>query len=375
MKLLFTFITCSMLTTLCLAQENSSKITVGTSYSIESTILNEKRVIQVYTPDGYSASKQQYPVLYILDGQQYFLSGVGLLKSIRSPRAIPEMIVVGITDNESSRWTWFGDEKEKFSRFLIDEVIPFVKANYSTNEERVIFGWEGGAYYASELLLTHPEIFNGAILSNGGYASKEMLKDFTTDKATYLYMANSKKDIYNIDYTEEFHEILKENSPKNLVWNYDLHNNEVHESLAHLALYKGLKFYYHNYNSLVFESIQQYIDLGGMEYLTSYFKGRSERFGFDNTIDNSTKNALIWLAWKRDRFEYFKLFMTEFKDVLTTKRYDSAYWQHRFGQFYLKHKDYPNAIKYFNTGLSKYPNSRFEKQMKEGLMEAKNRKK
>lgn len=372
MKQLFFFIICSFLITTSLAQENSSQITLGTNYNFKSTILNEERTIQVYTPDGYSAATQKYPVLYILDGQQYFLSGVGLLKSIRTPRAIPEMIVVGISDKQSSRWTWFGDEKEKFSSFLIEEVIPFINAKYRTNEERIIFGWEGAAYYASELLLKHPEAFNGAILTNGGYASKETVKGFNSSKATYLYMANSKKDIYNIDYTEDFHKTLKNHSPQNLIWKYDLQNDEIHESLAHLALYKGLKFYYHNYNSLVFESIQQYIDLGGMDYLTTYFKERSKRFGKEETIDNSTKNSLIWLAWKRDNFEYFSLFMTEFKDVLTTKRYDSAYWQHRFGEFYLKHKDYKNASKYFTIGLTKYPNSRFEQQMKEGLNKAKN---
>lgn len=374
MRYLIIFITCYFLTQICHSQENSSQITVGENQNIKSSILNEERAIQIYTPDGYSESEQKYPVLYILDGQQYFLSGVGIQKAIRRPRVIPKMIVVGITDNESSRWKWFGDEKEKFSNFLIDEVIPFINSNYRTNEERIIFGWEASAYYASELILKHPKVFYGAILSNGGYAPKEIVKDFCTTQATYLYMTNSKKDIYNIDYTDEFHEILKEHSPKNLIWKYDLYNDEVHESLAYLALYKGLKFYYHNYNSLAFESIQQYIDLGGMNYLTSYFKERAMRFGGDGTIDNSTKNTLIWLAWKRNNFKYFKLFMNEFEDVLTTKRYASAYWQNRFGQFYLKHKDFQNAIKHFNIGLDKYPNSRFEKQMKEGLIAAKSRK-
>lgn len=374
MKLLFTFITYSFLIGTCLSQENSSQISVGINHTIKSSILNEERRIQIYTPDSYSKTKQKYPVLYILDGQQYFLSGVSIQKALLEPRAIPEMIVLGITNNELSRYNWFGDEKEKFSNFLINEIIPFINSNYRTNGENVIFGWETAAYYASELLLKHPRVFNGAILSNGGYASKELVKDFNTTKSTYLYIANSKKDIYNIAETEKFHDNLKKHCPKSLIWKYDLFNDETHESLAHLALYKGLKFYYHNYNSLAFESIQEYIDLGEIDYLTTYFKERAKRFGGEGAIDNNTKNGLIWLAWKRGNFEYFNIFMTEFEDVLTTKRYASAYWQNRFGQFYLKHKDYQNAIKHFNVGLAKYPNTRFEKQMREGLIEAKTRK-
>ena len=46
--------------------------------------------------------------------------------------------------------------------------------------------------------------------------------------------------------------------------------------------------------------------------------------------------------------------MTEFKDVLSTKRYSSEYWQNRFGQFYLKHNNYDKAIKYFTAAHTKY---------------------
>ena len=49
--------------------------------------------------------------------------------------------------------------------------------------------------------------------------------------------------------------------------------------------------------------------------------------------------------------------MEEFKEVLSTKRYASAYWQNRLGQFYLKHKDYDNAIKFFEYGIETYPES------------------
>ncbi|WP_422857962.1 alpha/beta hydrolase-fold protein [Flagellimonas sp. S174] len=370
-RLLIFTLFCFVNTGLCAAQEDNSPITIGINHTITSSILNQDRTIQIYTPDSYSNTTEEYPVLFILDGQRYFLSGVAVQKAIKNPRAIPEMIVVGITTTNPLRRTLFGDESEKFTDFLIKEVVHYVDSNYRTSEKRVIFGWEDAAYYISELILQN-EVFDGAIISDGGYASENLVKGFTSKKEVYLFMANSRKDIYNISYTDAFQEVLKNHAPKSLIWKYRLFNEEIHESLPHLALYKGLKHYYHNYNSLVFESIQEYIDLGGMDYLTSYFEKRAKRFGFDKQIDNSTKNALIWLAWKRDNFEYFTLFMTEFKDVLTTERYASAYWQNRFGQFYLKHKDYQNAITYFNAGLAKYPNSPFEEEMQKGLSHAKN---
>ncbi|WP_350287379.1 alpha/beta hydrolase-fold protein [uncultured Croceitalea sp.] len=374
MKPLLLCIMCCFLNTICIAQENSSPINIGINHTIKSSILNQDRTIQIYTPNGYSDSKQEYPVLYILDGQWYFLSGVAIQKALRTPGAIPDMIVVGINNSNPLRRTLFSDKNEKFTDFLINEVIHYIDSNYRTNKERLIFGWEAAAYYISELILEKSEFFNGAIITDGGYASEDLVNTFSSKKDIYLFMANSRKDIYYIGSTEAFHEILKKNNPKNLIWKYDLFNDEVHETLAHLAIYKGLKYYYHNYDSLVFESIQHYIDSGGMDYLTAYFKERAKRFGGDDRIDNSTKNGLIWLAWNRNNFEYFNIFMTEFKDVLTTDRYASAYWQNRFGQFYLKHKDYQNAIKYFNEGLTEFPNSNFEEEMQKGLAEAKKRK-
>ena len=59
--------------------------------------------------------------------------------------------------------------------------------------------------------------------------------------------------------------------------------------------------------------------------------------------------------------------MEEFKDVLTTRRYTNAYWQNRFGQFYLKHKDYDSAINYFERGIATYPDASEVKNMYNGL--------
>ena len=368
-KLVFLFAIVFSVTTS--AQTKETPITIGSNYTIASKILNLDREIQVYLPDSYTTSDQNYPVLYVLDGQRFFTNAVGIQKSLRSPIALPEMIVVGIQTKNPTRRPDYGRESAKFTLFLKNEVIGFIDANYRTTKERVIFGWEAAAYYISELILEEKGLFNGAIVTDGGLASENLIKEFQSDKEMYLYIANSKKDIYYLDSTEEFNKRLLKYNPKNLRWKYELFNDEVHQSMPHLAMYKGLQFYYHNYDALVFESIQEYKNLGGIPYINSYFKERAKRFGDNGNLSDNTKNSLIWLAWNRDNFEYFSLFMEEFKEVLSTRRYASAYWQNRLGQFYLKHKDYKNAKKYFEAGLSKYPGTNFEAEMKKGLEQAK----
>lgn len=369
-KIFLSVLTLVTIVTANFAQVKGAPISIGTNYTINSKILEKDREIQIYLPDSYDTSTEKYPVLYILDGQWFFSNGVSIQKSLRTPGAIPEMIVVGITNIRSLRRGLFSDG-EKFTSFLKEEVIQFVDANFRTTKERVIFGWEAAAYYISEMILKENDLFSGVIITDGGYASEEMVKGFNSDKEIYLYMANSRKDIYYISSSDGFNESLKKVNPKNLRWKYELFNDEVHETMPHLAMYKGLRYYYHNYDALVFENIQSYVKAGGLPYLKSYIKGREKRFGSDNSVNESTQNSLIWLGLNRDNFKYFSLFMDQFKEVLKTNRYANAYWQNQFGQFYLKHKDYKNAIKFFEIGIKEYPNTQFDEPMKKGLTTAK----
>ena len=366
-KLLLTI--CFLAITTIHAQTKGTSISIGDNYTIFSKVLNQESDIQVYLPNSYATSKENFPVLYILDGQRFFTNGVAIQKSLRSPIALPEMIVVGINSTQSTRRPLFGGG-DTYTSFIKEDVIKFVDTNFRTNKERIIFGWEAAAYYISKMILKEKDLFTGAIISDGGLASEKLVQDFNSDKEIYLYMANSKRDIYYVASSDRFNERLKKHNPKNLTWKYELFNEEVHQSMPHLAMYKGLQYYYHNYDALVFESIEAFEKAGGIPYLKSYIKEREKRFGTDKKVNESTQNSLIWLGLNRDNFKYFSFFMKEFKEVLDTPRYDSANWQNRLGQFYLKHKDYKNAIKFFERGIKKYPDSRQVNAMKKGLQEA-----
>ncbi|MBX2877423.1 MAG: tetratricopeptide repeat protein [Saprospiraceae bacterium] len=365
--ILFVAVLVSTLRTSLPAQTN---FTIGTTYTIPSEVLEQERQVHIYLPASYSTSQQNYPVLYILDGQWHFTNGVAIQQALRVPDRLPEMIVIGIQNANPLRRTLFWEKREKFHRFLEAELNPFLEKNFRVSGDRIIFGWEAGAYFACYALLHEKQLFNAAIVTNGGYADREMLDTFealSLHHPKHLFVANSIKDIYSIQDTEDLTQTLTDRSPKQLRWHYQTFNDEIHESLPYLALYHGLNFYYHNYNSLVFSSIEAYEESGGMDSLKRYFEERGKRYEFSPEIDNSTKNSLIWLAWKRDNFESFSYFMSEFADVLGTPRYASAYWQNRLAQFYLKHGDLEHAIQYFEQGISKYPDPQRLATMHAGL--------
>ena len=349
-----------------LSANNNKAVEIGQYHTIKSEILKSDRTIQIYLPDSYVLSDKKYPVLYILDGQWHFTNGVAIQKSLRVPDLLPEMIIVGIqTANPLRRSLMYG-EQDRFLNFIEKEVIAYVDLSLRTSNERILFGWEAAAFFSNFALLNKKQLFSAAIISNGAYASEETVDEFskiTMPEKKYLFIANSEKDIYSIQRSNDFVKLLKQKPLDNLNWKYQKFNDEIHESLAYVALYKGLRFYYHNYSSLVFSSIDEFKELGGIAYLEEYFKARGHRFGFDQHIDNSTKDSLIWLAWNHDDFADFDFFMREFKDVLSTKRYDSAYWKNRFGQFYLKHGALDEAMKFLEAGIVQYPQANEQAEM------------
>ncbi|MTI87728.1 MAG: esterase [Balneolaceae bacterium] len=306
---------------------------------LKSEYLQSQENIQVYLPKSYHQSDKKYPVLYILDGQWYFLNGVAIQETLRGDGLMPEMIVIGV-DYKSRAYhdSLHFNHWAALSNYIEEELIEFVDQNYRTNNERIVFGWENPSYMVCEFLFQEKPTFSGFISSNGGYVNDEMLEAFNAyhGKQLYLFVANSRKDIYTVNSSNELAETLRTNTPDQLTWHYELFNEETHESLAYTSLYQGLRYYYHNYSSKVFSDAKEFFDEGGIEALEKYFQERSERFGTDPAIDASTKNSLIWLAWRTDDFRSFKYFMEEFDDVLSTRRYASAYWQNRLGQFYLK---------------------------------------
>jgi predicted alpha/beta superfamily hydrolase len=339
---------------------------------VPSEILQGEQNIQVYLPKGYENTTKRYPVKYILDGQWFFMNGVAIQETLRGEAILPEMIVIGIDlIDRPYRDSLLNNHWDQYISYIDKELVPFIDSSFRTTQERILFGWENNAFLATELLLSESSQFSCVIASNGGHMNDQMNIAFNkyggNEGKKYLFIANSTKDIYTISYSEQLTEKLRENNFDQLIWEYKLFNNEVHESLPYLSLYKGLRFYYHNFGSLVFGNISEFNENGGINYLTQYFKERGERFGLDNSIDNSTKNSLIWLAWNQNDFTVFDLLMKEFDEVLTTKRYASAYWQNRFAQFYLKHNDDEKAIEYFNRGIQEFPDEKFMPRMYSGL--------
>lgn len=144
-----------------------------------STILNNKRDVIVWLPEGYDSAKKkdkQYPVLYMHDGQNIMdpkTAYVGkdwrvdetVLKLIRQKK-IKEIIVVGIynTPDRLDEYSW-SEKGQNYLRFLIEELKPFIDQNYRTlrdAENTAIIGSSMGGLISFYAAWHYPEVFGMA---------------------------------------------------------------------------------------------------------------------------------------------------------------------------------------------------------------------
>lgn len=155
---------------------------LGRIEEIQSAELSEKRVLNIYLPEGYNEKDTiKYPLVYLLDGSadEDFIHIVGLYQFNSFPwiNRVPKSIVVGIATIDRRRDFTYPTtiEKDKksypttgksahFISFLEKELQPFIEKTYKVNSSKTIIGQSLGGLLATEILFTKPSLFNKYII-------------------------------------------------------------------------------------------------------------------------------------------------------------------------------------------------------------------
>ncbi|NUO00506.1 MAG: alpha/beta hydrolase, partial [Saprospiraceae bacterium] len=160
----------------------STDFSIGETLEFHSTILNEKRVVNIYLPNGYHPdSLKKYPVIYLLDGSVdedfIHISGLVQFGSFSWINMIPETIVVGIANVDRKRdFTYPTNNQkdkadfpttggsEKFIAFVEQELQPLIEKTYKTGSSKTIIGQSLGGLLATEILFKNPNLFDRYII-------------------------------------------------------------------------------------------------------------------------------------------------------------------------------------------------------------------
>lgn len=156
---------------------------------VYSVILNNKRDFFVWLPAGYEDNPaKKYPVLYMHDGQNLIdpkTSFAGkdwqvdeTVTRLISEYKIKDIIVVGINNTNDRLEEYSDSEKgQKYRRFLIEELKPFVDSKYRTlhdNKNTAVMGSSMGGLASFLIVWKHPEVFSMAgCLSSSFYYNED----------------------------------------------------------------------------------------------------------------------------------------------------------------------------------------------------------
>jgi len=347
------------------AQDTGVDNIVGKTYTLMSEALKESREIKIYLPDGYDKSDKKYPVLYILDGQKFFIYGVSLQQLFNFRKYTPDFIVVGITNAYPQRFRHFKSGTAKFINFIEKDVIGYVDENFRTSQTRILFGWEYAGALVVQLMTDVPELFNAYIAASPFPINSKDSKDNRLNRFRHMLFKTPKSDRFFYfsvaqdegmvkDGTNDLNTMLLEKPPKTMDWHYKILVDEEHTSTPFSTLFQGIKKYYATYPELQFKNLEKYHQAGGMKYIEDYHKQRAQKYGFPPELTSWTKFTLIRNAMRADDFNQFEIFMKAFNSetfivgLRGTRPYGIA-------EYYEKHKKFNKAIDIYNLLMENNP--------------------
>lgn len=276
------FLICS--TTVLFGQKNKAQqsettkpFVLGIIDEIQSKELAEKRVLNIYLPEGYhQEDSTKYPVIYLLDGSadEDFIHIVGLVQfnSFEWINQVPKSIVVGIATVDRRRDFTFpttiiadknkfptAGHSEQFIAFIEKELQPFIATKYNTNKDKTIIGQSLGGLLATEILLKKPTLFNKYIIispslwwDNGtllNQSSKALTEHF--NQPTDIYIGVGKEGLTPTEIPRVMEvdanvltEKLKGTKSKNVKVFFDYLPQENHATIMHQAVSNAFKLLY-----------------------------------------------------------------------------------------------------------------------------------
>jgi enterochelin esterase-like enzyme len=156
----------------------------------DSKTTGQTRRVHIYTPPNYERTTSRLPVLYLLhggDGEDSVWTAFGrahvILDNLIADKTIPPLIVV-MPNGYAYGWdSGVAAEKQQadFQKDLVDDLIPFVQANYRASrdrKERALAGLSRGGGQTLSIGLRHLNLFSRlGVFSAGSNNPQEAFKD------------------------------------------------------------------------------------------------------------------------------------------------------------------------------------------------------
>lgn len=280
MKLITTILLFILTITSAYAQtpaiEGTHPFVLGVVDELSSTILGEKRTLNIYLPEGYRQDDTtRYPVIYLLDGgaDEDFIHVAGIVQftNFSWVNRVPKSIVVGIANTDRRRDFTFPTTikkdkqqypttggSEHFIEFLEQELQPYIAQKYKVNTTRTLIGESLGGLLATEILFRKPGLFDKYIIispsiwwDNGSVLNLPVDLLQRTDRPTDVYIGVGKEGATPGDHPRVMevdahllYDKIKSAQNRKVHAYFDYLPQETHATIGHPAVFNAFRLLY-----------------------------------------------------------------------------------------------------------------------------------
>jgi len=331
---------------------------------VDSKYLDTERTLEVYLPPGYKEEQQKrYPVMYILDGQNYFLHPVAYQRMLHFKDKCPEFIVVGIDTDRKERREHLDGDSRLFANFLKEELIPKIYRDFRTlgPKERIYFGWELGASLGIQILGNNRELFSAFFLASPSHFTPARLEVLGNTihmdgiQAPFLYLTIAQEENHLEDAIHQIDLVYRSMGNNKPLFKTDIFPSEDHYSTPLKTINNGLKAYFSDYNTLRFHTLEAYDSFGDLKAIKAYYHQRGKRYGIPGEVHRTTQHFLLFNGMIEDNFERFEGYAEEFDAYL--KNPILEIWPIRFGGYFAEKNEMEKTLDILHAGLIKFPKS------------------
>jgi predicted alpha/beta superfamily hydrolase len=240
------------------APSPAEALSIGATWTIDSSVLGETRRINVYVPAG--AAGKPLPVMYMPDGGMLedFLHVAGLLQVGSGNGTTRPFLLVGIENTERRRDLTGPTENAKdrtiaprvggsqaFRKVIRYELMPEIAKRYAVTSERAIVGESLAGLFVVETLVMEPDLFDVYIAidpslwwNNGALAKRVIGAPTDLKSGKSLYIATSADGQAVIDGADVRSGFLKW---PGLKFSYQDWPGESHATIYHPAALKAFR--------------------------------------------------------------------------------------------------------------------------------------
>ncbi len=146
-----------------------------------STNLGNSRHVRVYTPPGYQATADSFPMVLVHDGLDYInlAQMPTVLDNLIAAGAIRPLIAVFVPPVDRTN-EYAGSLMPQFTAFIVDELLPYIDARYRTiksPDARATLGASNGGNISLWLGSQAPHVF-GNVVAQSSYIMPSLMTAF-----------------------------------------------------------------------------------------------------------------------------------------------------------------------------------------------------